>query len=101
MRGTSQAEAVRRQQQVQRAGGAQLVPGVHRLADAARAQPDRAERGVRVAVDRLQHVLAVGAQQLLGAGRGPRAGRAAGSAEQRRSPEGATGSALATFTCGP
>ena len=38
-------EPVRRQQQVQRARGAQLVPGAHRLAGAPRAQPDRAERG--------------------------------------------------------
>ena len=58
---------MRREQQVQRAGGAQLVPGLHGLARAAGAQADRAERGLGVAVDRRQHVLAVVAQQLIGA----------------------------------
>ena len=52
-------EPVRREQQVQRAGGAQRVPRPDRLVRAPRVEPHRTERGARVAVDRVQHVVAV------------------------------------------
>ena len=56
-------QPVRREQQVQRARGAQPVPGPDRLVDPFRTQSDRPERPPRVGVDRPQHVVAVALQQ--------------------------------------
>jgi hypothetical protein len=59
-------EAVRGEEEVQGAAGAELVPGLDRLGDPPRAEPHAAEGGLRVAVDDLEHVLAVELEQALG-----------------------------------
>ena len=59
-------EAVRREQEVQRSARAQLVPGLDRLGDPPRAEAEAAEGGLRVAVDDLEHVVAVEVEQPLG-----------------------------------
>ena len=64
--GDQPGEAVRREQEVQCPARAQLVPGLDRLADSSRAEAEAAERGARVAVDDLEHVLAVEVEQPLG-----------------------------------
>ena len=56
-------QPVGREQQVQRAGGAQPVPRADRLVDALRVQPGLAERGARVVVDRLEHAVPVALEQ--------------------------------------
>ena len=56
-------EPVRREQEVQRAGGAQAVPRADRLVGPLRVQPRGPERARRVLVDREQHVVAVALQQ--------------------------------------
>jgi hypothetical protein len=57
-------EPVRREQQVQRPAGAQLVPRLHRLVRALRVEAERAERAARVVVDRVEDAVAVAVQQL-------------------------------------
>ena len=59
-------EAVRCEQEVQRPARAELVPGLDRLGDPPRAEAQAAEGGLRVAVDDLEHVLAVELEQPLG-----------------------------------
>ena len=56
-------EAVRREQEVQRAGGAQAVPRADRLVGPLGVQAGRPERTRRVLVDREQHVVAVAFEQ--------------------------------------
>jgi hypothetical protein len=58
-------QPVRRQQQVQRARGAQRVPRTDRLADPLGIEPRGPERALRIAVDRFQHALAVALEQQL------------------------------------
>ena len=69
-------EAVRREQEVQGSARAQPVPGLDRLGDAARAEAEPAEGGARVAVDDVEHVLAVEVEQPLGSPGRRRAGPA-------------------------
>ena len=59
-------EAVRREQEMQGPARAQLVPGLDRLGDPPGAEAEAAEGGARVAVDDLEHVLAVELEQPLG-----------------------------------
>jgi hypothetical protein len=60
-------EPVRREQEVQRAARAQLVPRLDRLIDAPRAETEAAEGRARILVDDLEHALAVEVQEPLGA----------------------------------
>ena len=64
--GDEPGEAVWGEQEVQGAARAEFVPGLDRFSDPARAEPHAAERGLRIAVDDLEHVLAVELEQALG-----------------------------------